>query len=616
MRSLLFKILLFLSCISHAWGSESADQLLPLGLDAAEETVAVTARSPRPVSRIAENVTVVTAEQIALLNAHTLADVLQTVPGIFIDRTRTPGAIASFFVQGAPNNHVQLLIDGVQQSELVNNQTDPGSIPAHYIERVEIIKGAASAVWGPALGGVINVITKSPDRERSFGGGGLASYGERGTSDLQLETSGTLQRLGYYLSGSALHSRGLLPNNAINNNDLFTKLTYDLPGKGVITAGLDFRFTNRGTTLSPPDFYDYQERIGVDYFTGYLNLSYPLAEKLTLDLLAREWRQRFRNTERDFSGENIHLISNSEQKTYGGTAKLIWGDAHRNLTGGVEYEHSDIDVDARFAPDVDTPAPKSKSMDRYGLFANGAYTFGAFTILPGIRYDRVDISSDYLSYTLGATYQLTDKTTFRTYAARAYSLPYVLLAEGIQKVWTVQTGLESGSIPYLWLKGTFFYNIIDDQHIDFSADPAGEVVLAKEKRQGFELEARTVPWRGFSLSSGYTYTDDRDRDTGEKLHNYPENLAKLGLNYNDKSLGLKGALTGNYVWLNLASDFDGHTKPIIWDISLTQKLLPGKELSPEIFFSGHNLFNGSQYSLKTFDNNARRWLEGGVRFRF
>jgi vitamin B12 transporter len=58
-----------------------------------------------------------------------------------------------------------------------------------------------------------------------------------------------------------------------------------------------------------------------------------------------------------------------------------------------------------------------------------------------------------------------------------------------------------------------------------------------------------------------------------------------------------------------------HYKPIIWNLHLTQKIYPDKELSPEVFFSGHNLFNGSQY----WDNwyiNASRWIEGGVRFKF
>jgi len=612
----IFHVMLLTLIPPHAGATDVSADLFPLGISANDSIVVTTTRIPRPISKVAEDVTVITAEQIAELNVHTLAEVLQTVPGIFLDRTRTPGSIAGFFVQGAPQSHVQLLLDGVPQNDLISLFTETGSISAHYIERIEIIKGAASATWGPALGGVISVITKSPDRERSFGGSGLASYGERGTSDLQLEASGTRQRFGYYLSGSSLHSHGLLPNNGVNNNSLFGKLSYDLPSRAVVTLGLDYRFTDRGTTLSPPDFYDYQEKISFDLFSGYLSLSQPLANNLSFDLLIREWKNRFRNTERDFSGQNIQLLGKSEQTVRGGTAKLTWGDSLQNLVGGVEYEHAEVEVDSLLFPPY-TPGAilQTKSMDRYGLFTNGACTIGSVTLLPGIRYDHVDISNNFFSYTLGATWQLSDKTILRGYAARAYSLPYAILASGVQKVWTVQTGIESSALPWLWLKGTLFYNIIDDQQIDFSTTP-NTVIIAKGKRQGFELEARTAPLYGFFLSGGYTHTDDRDRDTNERYNNYPANLAKLALHYSDKGLGFKGILTSNYAWMRLGEGWDGHSSAIITDISLTQKLLPSHELSPEIFFSGHNLFNGSQYQLKTFDENTRRWIEGGMRFRF
>ena len=114
---------------------DDADSLFPLGLDSTEQTI-TTSRTPRPVSRIAENVTVITAEQIALLNAHTLADVLQTVPGFQLFATRTPGSFVGFNLQGAPSSHVQLLIDGVPQNDLTNNTADIGAIPAFFIERI------------------------------------------------------------------------------------------------------------------------------------------------------------------------------------------------------------------------------------------------------------------------------------------------------------------------------------------------------------------------------------------------------------------------------------------------------------------------------------------------
>jgi len=618
----IFLSLLLLTVIP-ARGEDNLDGLYPLEISSSEQ-LATTSRSPRPTSRIAENITVINADRIATLNAHTLADILQTVPGFQLQFTRTPGSIVTFSIQGSADTHVQLLLDGVPQNELSNNFSDPGSIPAHIIERVEIIKGAASAVWGPALGGVINVITKSADHERRFGGSGLASYGERGTSDLSLEASGTLDRFGYYLAGSNLHSAGLQTNNGVLNKSLLGKLSYDLPNRGAVTLGLNYRTTDRGTTASPPDFYDYRENITIDHFSGYLNLTYPLADKLSFELLLREKTERLQNDQLDYSGQNYLVLVRDKQTVHGASARLIWGDALRSLTGGVEYEHAKIDISDSWPPgfwppvplaQLDPPVLQSRQMDRFGIFSNGAYTVGELTILPGIRFDQVNTTSDYFSYTLGATYQLTGKTTLRAYGARAYSLPYAMMTSALQKVKTVQTGFESGEIPYLWLKGSLFYNLVDDQVLDFSTTPT-TVNITRQKRQGVELEARTTPLFGFSLSGGYTYTDIRARETNEKAHEYPISQAKLALNYNSSQLGLKGILTGNYVWWRLGEGWDGHSSPMIWDLSLTQKLHPGIELSPEIFFTGHNLFNGSQYKLNTFDNNPHRWVEGGVRFSF
>ncbi len=128
----------------------------------------------RPISKIAENTTVITAEQIALLNAHTLADVLQTVPGVQLDVLQTPGGFTDFNIQGSFTgySHILVLIDGVQQNNQVQGMGFPNLIPVQQIERVEIIKGAASGSWGQALGGVVNVVTKSPDSISTIGGAG------------------------------------------------------------------------------------------------------------------------------------------------------------------------------------------------------------------------------------------------------------------------------------------------------------------------------------------------------------------------------------------------------------------------------------------------------------
>ena len=102
------------------------DPLETLGFtDRPKELPVTTSRSPRPSSRIAENVTVITADDIVRLNAHTLSDVLQTVPGIQLDYLRTPSSFTYFNIQGALNTTVLVLIDGIRQNDFDQNMARP-----------------------------------------------------------------------------------------------------------------------------------------------------------------------------------------------------------------------------------------------------------------------------------------------------------------------------------------------------------------------------------------------------------------------------------------------------------------------------------------------------------
>ncbi|SNB48102.1 TonB-dependent siderophore receptor [Geobacter sp. DSM 9736] len=578
-----------------------------------EEPVLSTSRVPRPVSRIAENVTVVTADQIALLNAHTLADVLQTIPGIQLQYTRTPGTWTDFFIQGAigTDTHILLLIDGVQINTYVQGITDPGGIPVQQIDRIEIIKGAASPSWGPALGGVVNVITKSPENQRRLTGALSTSLGERSTSDTRGEASGTIGRLGYYLSGGTLHSDGLLPNNGINQNNGYLKLTYDLPTNGLLTLGASIRDNRQGMEegwLLPWGIFvhDFGK---IDSGYSFLSLDQPLAERTTLTINLRGSSRDSETTWGNIAGGTfvIDQAVSDRESAWGGSAKLSWGDSSTGVVGGFDYDHVNVHADITIPP---TTTSFDRSFDRWGAYANGAFSLGRFTLLPGIRLDHTGIAGEYLSYNAGATFRVTEKTFLRAYGARGYGMPSLGLSENIQKVWTAQAGVESNDIPYLWLKGTLFYNRIWDVLID--ANPS---TFARQTKQGFEVEARTLSWQGISLSGGYTFTDARDADTHERLQGVPQHGAKLGLTYDDSRIGLKGIATGNYVWWRSPSIFEGRYTAITWDLHLTQKLPRLGYIEPEVFFSARNLFNGAQYSKLIF-RNAPRWIEGGVRFRF
>ncbi|GAC1465264.1 MAG: TonB-dependent receptor [Desulfuromonadaceae bacterium] len=615
-QKLLFVLLAFLlSGMMPVFADD--DPLEVLGfIDKSEESLVSTSRFLRPISKIAENVTVITAEDIARLNAHTLAEVLQTIPGIQLDYLRTPSTFAFFNIQGASNTTVLVLIDGIRQNDFDQNLALPGLIPVQQIERIEIVKGAASAVWGPALGGVINIITKTPNAERSVSGMVSGSIGSQFTADTRAELSGTIKRFGYYLTAGNLRSDGLSPNTGTNLNNLYGKLSYVLPGNGKATFGMSHLTARPGLdeadTVKFGFVHDNNEYRRTN---GFLKFDQPLGNNLNLDIdgyvTNRDDHTKFGG--RDGQGAIVFFNDfNARDSSRGVNSSLTWGDGQQNLVTGFEYAHAQASYKDLLSSD---PPAYDRIWDRWTLYGNGAYTVGRLTFLPGIRLDLTGVSGDNLSYTLGATYQIAENTTLRAYGAEGYSLPSPRIQNSLQKIKTIQGGIETGAVPYLWLKGTYFYNALRN------SESGGEIMITNQNRQGFEIEARTTPFFDLSLASGYTYLYAKNSDTGERLQTnseqtVPPHTVKLALNYNKSDLGLRGALTGNYVWWNSPDAYPSRSGGMIWDLHLNWKLHPNSELSPELFFSGHNLFNGVQTTDTTLYTNAPRWFEGGVRVSF
>lgn len=615
-NKLLILALLAARLCSAAPGYAAETSLSVLGLaDEPSASAPAAPRAPRPTSKIAENITVVTADEIARLNAHTLADVLQAIPGIQLDYQRTPGTFSFFNIQGSFNNTVLVLVDGVRQNDFQLNTAQPGLIPVQQIERIEIVKGAASAAWGSALGGVINIVTKAPDGERPFGGLLSGSIGRRATADTRLEASGTAGRLGYYLTGGNLHSDGLRPNNGTDTDHFHGKLSWLDPAGGTLTAGYSYLGARRGQDEGLLwGAWPVRDDDSHHKKSGSLKYARPLADRLALDIEGHAFdRDEVTKLNDLVAGELVPFThTQAVESGRGGSARLTWGDSRRNLVAGAEYGHAESRVQ-QIAPG--SFAYFDKRWDHGAVFANGTLSVGDVTILPGVRYDHTGLSNEYASYTLGATWQATGKTLLRGYAARGFGLPDPRMQRDLMKVRTVQSGIETTDIPYLWLKGTWFYNRLRE------IESVGSDVLTNQDRQGFELEGRTVPFHGLSLTGGYTFTRVKDADTKVPLktnsnQSVPTHVLKAGLLFDHAGFGLRGALTGNYLDWNADEGYPAHSRGMVVDLHLNWKVKPQAELSPELFFSGRNLFSNVQSVNTDIQVNTPRWFEGGARWRF
>ena len=129
------------------------------------ETLVVTAtRTEIPLSDATVPVTVITRDDIELSLANDLADLLRFQAGIDLGRNGGPGQATSLFLRGTESNHTLVLVDGVRINPGTVGGAPIQNIAPELIERIEVVKGARSALFGTdAIGGVINVITRRPD---------------------------------------------------------------------------------------------------------------------------------------------------------------------------------------------------------------------------------------------------------------------------------------------------------------------------------------------------------------------------------------------------------------------------------------------------------------------
>ena len=126
-----------------------------------DEIVVIASKFPERMLDLVASVEVITEEEIEMAQANNLADILSSVSGLEISDYGNAGGIKAISIRGSSPEQVLVMIDGRPANDPQTGKIDLGLIPASIIERVEIYRGPASAIYGAnALGGVVNIITK------------------------------------------------------------------------------------------------------------------------------------------------------------------------------------------------------------------------------------------------------------------------------------------------------------------------------------------------------------------------------------------------------------------------------------------------------------------------
>lgn len=396
------------------------------------------------------SITVITAAQILERGYTSLADVLSDAGSIYLTGNgQVPGANESIFMRGANSNQTVILVDGVRMSDAstVNNTLDLSELPLADIDRIEIIRGAHSTLYGAgAIGGVISITTKQGKAQRGLHGtvdatggtfGSKTSYGQGQASVRYMTGKGIFASAAVekVLSTGMDATLDTVTDPAVykNRDDDGWDRLYWHAGAGFknqrLNLALNYQSTKMNTDLDKGAYTDddnYLLTFRRNLFSA--NVSYKFSPVLSTQL-SGGYTDTERNSDNDSSvtdaaGDYDHTVV---QATYGG--KFTTADWQLNahfpkadFLAGVSYrkeemEQHDYYLSKAFGTvfelknDLDTISPA----ETFGVFLhadlNGSLIFrkcDKFNLAAGIRYNHHSQSGDFITGEINPSYKLSN----------------------------------------------------------------------------------------------------------------------------------------------------------------------------------------------------------------
>ncbi len=174
------------------------------------EIVVTATKTETPASELASSITIIDAEEIARSHKNSVVDLIKDETGIAIVQQGGPGKLSNFFIRGANSNHTLVLIDGVEMNDpsSPNNAYDLSMLQTNNIERIEIVRGPQSTLYGTdAMAGVINIITRT-----GAGSPGVSLLTEAGSNKHfrgNLSASGKYKAMNYSAGFSRIYTDGI-----------------------------------------------------------------------------------------------------------------------------------------------------------------------------------------------------------------------------------------------------------------------------------------------------------------------------------------------------------------------------------------------------------------------
>ena len=592
-----------------AWSQQDEDafQLDPLIITAT--------RSAERLSRTTRSVTVIGAEDIAAQGAPTVADALRSVPGLDVVRTGALGGTTSILMRGSESNHTVVLIDGVKVN-LAGGAIDLSDLSVDNIERIEVVRGSASTLYGSgAIGGVIHIITK---RGREGLGGSLsAEGGSFGTSGQSVAISGGTTWGALSLSASRIESDGHLPfNNQYDNTNV--ALRADL----MPTPGTDLTLTLRN---SDSEYHFPTDGSGGLCCHNKYNTTHETAVGLRAARAILPWwdtslqlgfhEQKYRSYPEEPDG--FLYITGEKHLSVDWQSVLDFnlGD----LTLGLAHEDDEHTVDG-FRRDNTAGYTQLQLMPSESMMLTG-----------GLRVEQHSQFGSEITYQVSTAYFAHGGTKLRAALGSGFKEPTLIenFSPGFggnpdlkpERSLTWELGIEQ----VLWnrqlrLEGVFFSTLFEDL-IEYNRTPEGQpnfFNVDEGRANGLELAAAFTPLPVWTLGAAYTYLQTEDGE-GEPLKRRPEHKFHTFGSYSPGRFS--GRLDVYYIGIRHDRFYPGFPEPpqdvenpsyFKVNVALTYKLIEKERYTLELFGRAENLFDEDYEEVYGFETPGIAAF-GGVR---
>ena len=599
----------------------------PVFAQAADDDIVVTASGfEQPRSETGQAIEIVGRDRLDQLQSATIAQVLQTVPGVSVATRGGLGGQTSAFIRGGSSAQTLVLIDGVRINDLTspNGAFDFGALMTGNIGRVEILRGPNSVIWGSqAIGGVVNVQSIAP--VDGFEGRLGAEYGGYDTKRLNANIAGTKGVFEGSVGGAFVKSDGISALAGGTERDGYANATGNARLKVNISDSftLDFRsYYNRAKVE-----YDSEFGVGANglpvsrnrQFVGYVGAQF--------DMLDGRFHNRIAYTRTDlrrigtdpivFSFNNFNVRGAIDRMEYHTAFDL--NDA-LTLVAGLEYERTFASTSFEgAAPDV----ARNDVVSGFGQIIVRPVT--GLTLTAGVRHDAY---SDYGGQTtLGGNLAFTPnegRTMFRATYAEGFRAP--TLTEGQPPYGNLQLKPETArnfdlGVEQQFLEGkaqlfATYFNRRSNNLIAFSPVSFQSENIDKVTAKGLEIGLDLNPSSQLDIRASYTLVDAINRTVGDTFGNRqalrPQNSFSLTADWQTAfGLSLGSSL------LVIGDNFDDAANNVrlngyaIWGLRASMPLSDALEVYARV----ENMLD-AQYTLVSGYNSFGRHATIGVRAKF